>query len=157
MAISCAVLVDWKRLTVCTKKIANPTFLGSIFSSGKKRAKYSDHLGHLHLAEATNLALETTRNSEGVSPEKNPQLGGEAEVPHQPCTRLGWECHSPPFFLLLWREIHLTSWGLVVYPIISQGFIHPNGGWEWGFWTINRWLAVSFPIGWAMLTERSAP
>ena len=25
----------------------------------------------------------------------------------------------------------------VVYPVIYQGFTHPNGGWPWDFWTIN--------------------
>ncbi len=26
-----------------------------------------------------------------------------------------------------------------------QGFIHPFGGWEWDFWTINSSMGVFFP------------
>ena len=43
---------------------------------------------------------------------------------------LGW-CHTVDG-----SEIRLTSW-YGKYLIIYQGFIHPNGGWPWDFWTIN--------------------
>ena len=62
-----------------------------------------------------------------VEPTNQPSnIGGGIWVPNQYKTQ--WIRQF--IFVLLMVEV--GSWNPIFY-----GFIHPNGGWEWDFWTIN--------------------
>ena len=142
MAISCAVLVDWKRLTVCTKKSCQPNLSWNhLFPAEKKGLSTPTILATCTLQKPQTLPWKQPETA-GRSRRKTHHWGGEAEVPHQPCTRLGWECHSPPCHivkssescqrfknkvdLLLMEEILqqlIGSWKFIPW---FMGFIHPR-------------------------------
>ena len=39
-----------------------------------------------------------------------------------------------------WSDRHQLRERYIVFPQYLQGFMHPTGGWEWDFWTINSMI-----------------
>ena len=50
------------------------------------------------------------------------------------------DCTLLVMYYWCFRIPAVTSWGLVVYPIIYSCFSYIPGGWPWDFWTINRYV-----------------
>ena len=66
-------------------------------------------------------------------------LWGRGGVKYKKKKTFHWRLKSPSHgtYYCWWLKSGVHQLRLVVYPIIYKGFIHPNGGWEWDFWTIN--------------------
>ena len=78
----------------------------------------------------------------GISP--NPVRMDEKSGIHNEClySPLWTPCRTEAMVLLMVRK-SCTSWGIgSLSQYLRRVFRHPNGGWPWDFWTINRSLQV---------------